>query len=191
MLYTLAPGDCPECGVTFYLTAESTREPIRPGSQPPFGVGQSSNPYPVGYRPAFACSDLLYPLAHRYALAGDLPPSVWGQLGLTRCTRVPLPKGLGPTCAPAAQHLRGETIRLPDLAAYLLVHACQPLWHALSNDASTVVHLSWPYPSTPAPDRHEAGSRNVSSRIGCPRIRRRPQCPGRFAPQGYPQRTAR
>jgi len=149
------------------------------------------NPYPVRYRPAFACSDILYPLAHRPTLAGGFPASLWGQSGLSRSTRVPLPKGLGPTCAPAARHLRGETIRLPDLAAYLLVHAYQPLWHAVSNDASTVVHICWPYPSTRAPDHHEAGSRNVPSRVGCPLIRRRPHCPERFAPRSYPRCTAR
>ena len=83
------------------------------------------NPYPVRYRPAFACSDILYPLAHRPTLTGGFPASLRGQSGLPRSTRVPLPKGLGPTCAPAARHLRGETIRFPDLAAYLLVHACR------------------------------------------------------------------
>ena len=39
-----------------------------------------------------------------------------GAIGLTTFHTRTIPKGLGPTCAPAARHLRGETIRLPDLA---------------------------------------------------------------------------
>jgi hypothetical protein len=168
-----------------------SRDPRPVGSQPPFGVGQSSNPYPVDYRPAFASSDLPYPLTHRRALTGHVPPSLRGWLGLPRCTRVPILKDLGPALPPAVQPLRGEISRPSDLTAYLLVHAYQPLGHVASHDVSAAVHMCWPYPSTPAPDRREAGSRNVPSRFGCPLIRRRLQCPERFAPQGYPQRTAR
>jgi len=109
------------------------------------------NPYPIRYRPAFACSDLLYPLVHRRTLAGDVPPSLRERSGLPRFARVPLPKGLGPASPPAVRHLRGANIGSPDLTAHLLVHASQPLWHVLSNDGSSAVHLSWPYPSTPAP----------------------------------------
>src|SRR5712691_4031436 len=37
--------------------------PVTPaGSQPPFGVGQSLNPYRYHYRTAFASSRVLYPL---------------------------------------------------------------------------------------------------------------------------------
>ena len=168
-----------------------SRDPRPVGSRPPFGAGQSLNPYPTDYRPAFACSDIPYPLALRHTLAGVRPPSLWGQWGLPRCTRVPFLKDVGPALPPAAQHLRGEISRLPDQTAYLLVHAYQPLGHVASHDVSTAVHMCWPYPSTPAPDRREAGSRNVPSRFSCPLIRRRLQCPERFAPQGYPQRTAR
>ena len=149
------------------------------------------NPYPAHYRPTFACSDLHYPLAHRRALTGDLPQSMWGRLGLPRFTRVPILRNLGPALPPAVQHLRGESISPPDLTAYLLVHAYQPLWHVHCYDGSTAIHICWPYPSTPAPDHLEAGSHNLPSRFSRPLIRRRLQCPGRSAPRGYPQRTAR
>ena len=122
---------CPSNG-TGCAVPHLSRDSRPVGSQPPFGVGQSLNPYPIRYRPAFACSDILYPLARRYALADDLPPSLWEPLGLPRFPRVPLPKVLGPASPPAALHLRGESTRLPDQATYLLVHACQPLWHVLS-----------------------------------------------------------
>jgi hypothetical protein len=149
------------------------------------------NPYPVDYGPAFACSDIPYPLALRHTLAGVRPPSLWGQWGLPRSARVPFPKDLGPALPPAVHPLRGGRGRSPDLTAHLLVHACQPLWHVTYHDGSTAVHICWPYPSTPAPDRLKAGSHNLPSRFGCPLIRRRLQCPERFAPRGYPQRTAR
>jgi len=168
-----------------------SRDPRPVGSQPPFGAGQSSNPYPVDYRPAFAYSDLPYPRARRRTLTGHLPQSLWERLGLPRCTHVPFLKDLGPALPPAVHHLRGGRRRSPDLTAHLLVHASQPLWHVAYHDGSTAVHICWPYPSTPAPDRLEAGSRNLPSQFGCPLIRRRLQCPERFAPQGYPQRTAR
>ena len=82
-------------------------------------MGQSSNPYPVDYRPAFASSDLPYPLTHRRALTGHFPPSLRGWLGLPRCTRVPILKDLGPALPPAVQPLRGEISRPSDLTAYL------------------------------------------------------------------------
>jgi len=149
------PSNRPGC--TFpYLSRDS--RPV--GSQPPFGVGQSSNPYPVDYRPAFAFSDLRYPLVHRRTLTGRFPRSLWGRLGLPRFARVPFPKELGPALPPAVHHLRGGKRRAPDLTAHLLVHACQPLWHVSYLDGSTAVHICWPYPSTPAPDCPEAGSRN-------------------------------
>ena len=153
--------------------------------------GRGINPYPDSYSPAFACSDIPYPLTLGRSLAGVRPPSLWGQWGLPRSTRVPFPRDVGPALPPAVHHLRGGRGRSPDLTAHLLVHACQPLWHVTYHDGSTAVHIRWPYPSTLAPDRLEADSRNLASRLGYPRIKRRLRCPERFAPRGYPRRTAR
>jgi len=50
-----------------------SRDPRPVGSQPPFRVGQSSNPYPDYYGLAFACSDIPYPLALGRSLAGVRP----------------------------------------------------------------------------------------------------------------------
>jgi len=105
-----------------------SRDPRPVGSQPPFGVGQSSNPYPVDYRPAFASSDLPYPLTHRRALTGHFPPSLRGWLGLPRCTRVPILKDLGPALPPAVQPLRGEISRPSDLTAYLFGPCLSASW---------------------------------------------------------------
>ena len=131
------------------------------------------------------------PLPSGAPLRGVRPPSLWGQWGLPRSTRVPFPRDVGPALPPAVHHLRGGRGRSPDLTAHLLVHACQPLWHVTYHDGSTAVHIRWPYPSTLAPDRLEADSRNLASRLGYPRIKRRLRCPERFAPRGYPRRTAR
>jgi len=116
-----------------------SRDPRPVGSQPPFGAGH--NPYPDHYSLAFACSDIPYPLARGRSLAGVRPPSLWEQWGLPRCTRVSFTKDLGSACPPAAQSPRGEKEWLPDLAAYLLVHACQPLWHVVLNDGSMAIHV--------------------------------------------------
>ena len=153
--------------------------------------GQGINPYPDHYSLAFACSDIPYPLALRRSLTGVRPPSLWRQWGLPRSTRVPFPRDVGPALTPAVRHLRRGRGRSPDLTAHLLVHACQPLWHVAYHDGSTAVHIRWPYPPTLAPDRLEADSRNLASRLGCPLIKRRPRCHGRFAPRGSPRRTAR
>ncbi len=83
--------------------------------------GRSINPYPDHYSLAFACSDIPYPLALGHALTGVRPPSLWGQWGLPRSTRVPFLKDLGPALAPAVHHLRGGKGRSPDLTANLLV----------------------------------------------------------------------
>jgi hypothetical protein len=121
--------------------ARRCRDARPAGSQPPFEVGQRASPYPRHYSAAFACSGLPYPLDRHSTLAGKLPPSLRGRSGLPRFAPVPLPQGLGPAFAPAVQHLRKENLRLPDLTAYLLVHACQPLGDALGNDASAAVHM--------------------------------------------------
>ncbi len=106
-----------------------SRDPRPVGSQPPYGAGQSSNSYPVDYRPTFAYSDLPYPLILRRILAGHFPPSLWERLGLPCCTRVPFLKDVGTALPPAVHHLRGGKGRPPDLTAHLLVHAYKPLWH--------------------------------------------------------------
>jgi len=114
----------------------------------------------------FTCSDIPYPLVRRRTLAGRFPHSLWERLGLPRSARVPFPKDLDPAFPPAVQHLRGRMFRLPNLTAYLLVHAYQPLWHGFVYDGSTAVHLHWSYPSTLAPNCPEDSSRNVPSRFG-------------------------
>ena len=170
---------------------------LNPSSRPPRGW-QSQPPLAVQL-PAYQAEATV----SRALRTPGLPPTHgsvgyrWQNTGScslinTRATSCrTLLKGLGPAFAPAVLHLRGENTELPDLTAHLLVHACQPLWHGIRHDASTTVHLRWPYPSTLAPDHPEAGSHNLPSRVGCPLIRRRLRCPERFAPRGYPRRTAR
>jgi hypothetical protein len=103
--------------------------------------GWGINPYPSHYSPAFACSDIPYPLALRHSLTGVRPLSLRRQWGLPRCTRVPFLKDVGSAFPPAVHHLREGRGRSPDLTAYLLVHACQPLWHVAYHDGSAAVHL--------------------------------------------------
>src|SRR5262245_7244328 len=67
--------------------ADGSRPPTPEGSQPPFGWGDVAirlNPCPARYRPAFACSLLLYPQPRRLVLR---PPYPWGGL---RAYHVPL-----------------------------------------------------------------------------------------------------
>ena len=97
-----------------------SRHPRPAGSQPPFGVGQRSSPYPIHYRPAFACSGIPYPTIHRYALTGDFPRSLWVRSGLPRFAQAPFTEGLGPVFPPVVQHLQEVTQRhpLPDHAPF-------------------------------------------------------------------------
>ena len=122
---------------------------------------------------------------------GPLSTFLVGTVGLTTFRTRTIHEGLSPDFPPAVQHLRGRIFGLPNLTAYLLVHAYQPLWHGYVYDGSTAVHLHWSYPSTLAPNCPEASSRNVPSRFGCPSTGRRLHCPERFAPRGFPRRTAR
>jgi hypothetical protein len=46
-------------------------------------LGQSLNPYPVYYKPAFAFSDILYPLRHLLSLRSGYHLSM-GSIGLTQ-----------------------------------------------------------------------------------------------------------
>ena len=110
-----------------------------------------------------------------------------GAVRLTTFHTCTIPEGRRPRLtAGSATSARGKRT-LPGLTAYLLVHAYQPLWHVVYHDGSTAIHVRWPYPSTLAPDRLEADSRNLASRLGYPRIKRRLRCPERFAPRGYPR----
>jgi hypothetical protein len=166
-----------------------SRDPRPVGSQPPFGAGHE----PLSGRLQAGVRLLRHPIppcpqALPYGSPSTIPV---GAVGLTTFHTCTIPRDVGPALPPAVQHLRGGTGRLPDLTAYLLVHACQPLWHVTYHGGSTAIHVCWPYPSTLAPDRLEANSRNLASRFGCPRIKRRLRCPGRVAPRGYPRRTAR
>jgi hypothetical protein len=56
--------------------AKRSRQERPDGSLPAFAwddVAASRNPYPGDYRLAFACSIVLYPLAHHAGLAATLP----------------------------------------------------------------------------------------------------------------------
>src|SRR5262245_63359050 len=56
--------------------ADGSRPPTSEGSQPAFAGGDVAwqlNPYPPHYRPAFACSLLLYPHPHRLLLRAAFP----------------------------------------------------------------------------------------------------------------------
>src|SRR5439155_6883002 len=60
------------------------------------------------------------------------------------------PRGLGRASTPVARHLRRGSSESPDLAAYLLVQACQHLWLVLGDDADgTSPGLT--LPRTPGP----------------------------------------
>ena len=77
------------------------------------------NPYPAHYRPAFACSPVLYPQPHRLTLRLAFPEG-----GLRAYHVAPLkPRGLGPASTPVARRLRRVSSEHPNLATYLLVQA--------------------------------------------------------------------
>jgi hypothetical protein len=141
-----------------------SRDPRPVGSQPPFGVGHQplSKPLQPGVRllrhPIPPCPQ---------ALPYGSPSTILAEaVGLTTFHTRTIPEGRRPRLpAGSASSARGKRT-LPDLTAHLLVHACQPLWHVVYHDGSAAVHIRWPYPSTPAPDRREADSRNLPSR-GC------------------------
>jgi hypothetical protein len=95
-------------------------------------TGSCRNPYPAHYRPAFACSPILYPQPHRLALRSAFPPKG----GLRAYHVAPLkPRGLGPASTPVARHLRRGSSEPPDLATCLLAQASQHLWLVLCDDA--------------------------------------------------------
>src|SRR5262245_50119014 len=62
-------------------------------------VAYPRNPYPVRYRPAFACSILPYPHARRPTLQCAFPKG--RRVGLPRFVYAPT-DGLGPACSPVA-----------------------------------------------------------------------------------------
>ena len=70
-----------------------SRDPRPAGSQPPFGAGQSLNPYP---RLPSGVRFLQHPLPPRPPVHphGRPPTSLWKQWGLPRSTRVPFPEGV-------------------------------------------------------------------------------------------------
>src|SRR6516164_7280462 len=88
------------------------------------------NPYPVHYRPAFACSLLPYPLPHRLTLRRAFPR------GRQRAYHVPpmYQCGLGRASPPVVRHLRRGSSEPPDLTTYLLVQAIQHLAPVLCDD---------------------------------------------------------
>ena len=68
------------------------------------------NPYPADYRPAFACSLILYPLPSQVVLR---LPFLWGRTqednGLTTFRRWNTTGGLGRVSSPVVQHLRRKS----------------------------------------------------------------------------------
>src|SRR5205807_1495673 len=87
--------------------------------------------YPAHYRPAFACSLLLYPPPHQLLLREQ--PSL---LGRRRAYHVPplSLRGLGRASPPVVHQLRRRSSEPPDLTTYLLVQAIQHLALGLCDD---------------------------------------------------------
>jgi hypothetical protein len=104
--------------------ARGSRTPTPEGSLPAFAAEYSRNSYPIHYRPAFACSLLLYPPPHQRLLRE--PPSLAGK---RRAYHVPSLSlcGLGRASPPVVRQLRRRSSEPPDLTTYLLVQAIQHL----------------------------------------------------------------
>src|SRR5207247_6601811 len=107
------------------LVTEDQREVGR--LSPRGDVAAWLNPYPAHYRPAFACSLLLYPPSLRLPLRFAFQQAVL--LGRRRAYHVPPVSqcGLGRASPPVVRRLRRRSSESPDLTTYLLVHACQHL----------------------------------------------------------------
>jgi hypothetical protein len=101
----------------------------------PWGdVAAGLNPYPARYRPAFACSLLLYPPPLGLALQLAFQPAI--RLGRRRAYHVPPVSrcGWGRASPPVVRQLRRGSSEPLDLTTYLLVQAIQHLALGLSDD---------------------------------------------------------
>ena len=96
----------------------------------------SDNSYPAHYRPAFACSLLLYPPSHRHALRHAFPDDLGDRMGKRRAYHVPPLSlcGLGRVSSPVVRQLRHGSSEPTDLTTYLLVQAIQHLALGLCDD---------------------------------------------------------
>ena len=93
-------------------------------------------------------------------------PQVRRSAGLPRSASVPL-DGLGTTCSPVDSSSAIGERRAPiphHLPFGSRLSAPLPCWFSRR---LSVVHICFPYHPTLAPDRLDAGSRNLSSRFGC------------------------
>jgi hypothetical protein len=147
-----------------------SRDGRPPGSGPACAWGDVAsrlNPCPARYRPAFACSRILYPQPHRRALRRAFPRG-----GELRAYHVPhrYPGGLGRASRPVARHLRqgnaeapapGHVPFGPSLSApYASVLACR------TSRPLPALHLKLTVPPAPGPRPPcGAGSRGFGSRL--------------------------
>ena len=93
-------------------------------------------------------------------------PPLRRSTGLPRSAYVPL-DGLGTTCSPVGSSSaigEGGAPIPPHLPFGSRLSAPLPCWFSRR---LLVVHICFPYHPTLAPDRLDAGSRNLSSRFGC------------------------
>ena len=141
--------------------------PVTPlGSQPPFGVGQSWNPYPAHYRLAFAssrsctrCTFLrTYAWATRSRLRGPRVQRAYHvpRVVLTNGRRAPLYTGGNSTCV-------GRPLKSPEPVPPPIL-GLEPLSRLSSAGLRCVtprLHFRYPYPSFPAagPPRDSASRR--------------------------------
>src|SRR5258707_2209105 len=116
----------PQVGLLTVHVRQHQREVCR--LSPWDNVALRLNPYPADYRPAFACSLLLYPPPHQRLLRE--PPSLTGR---RRAYHVPplLPCGLGRASPPVVQQLRTVSSEHRNLTTYcrftLVTFACRNL----------------------------------------------------------------
>jgi len=125
------------------------------------------NPYPARYRPAFACSRILYPLPRPVALRLPFPDegSPGEGNGLTTFRMGQCPGEVGGASPPVVQHLRGVSSEHPNLTTHLFGPslsaslACS-LWRRF-----IALHGMFTLSPLLVPDRLDAGSRRDGSRL--------------------------
>ena len=144
--------------------------------------------YPSHYRRAFACSILLCPQSHRQPLRTAFPLA-----GRLRIYHVLL-----------TYHETGEVLSVRRwmfvcdgrreepliLSTCLLAQAFQHLWLVGSHDVYRQFTFVDHTIQILAPNRLDASSRNVSSRVRCHLFEMRVHCPKSFAPSDYSNRTS-
>jgi hypothetical protein len=171
--------------------ADGSHPPTPEGSQLGFPWGNVAvrlNPYPTHYRPAFACSLVLYPLPHRlasrFAFPSPLVYRAWRTTGLPRSADVPgwvgsrLYAGGSPSApeefgAPGPGHVPFWPKRFSSSSLFL----CDGAWDALPGltmplDPGSRLPCCWQSQLRLAP--------------GLPSRRRRLRCPGACYPGRIP-----